>query len=1128
MSFFASLFLFAAVVDGTSEIVIADAPAGEGVVATAARELQTDLEAVLGAKLPIVSAPTGGKTALVLGDTAWSRAAGVSVADLKRDGYVVKTVGERIFIAGRDDPKAPLKRMMTGNYGPYFERGTWNGVIGFLEKYAGCRFYYPGEFGTILPRTARIDVPEGTWRDEPDFKVRYWSYWGMGRDHVPGRSARDYLVERNLHRLRLKMDTACTPVAHGQAKLSYPERFAKTHPEYFRTDEKGHRNLDSANTPNASYQTSQFCYTSGVWDELEKDAISYFRGEDASVRGVVARTGKGFGWNGIGDEETRATFDIMPQDGLGRCYCERCRRTLPEGPMWGLDLIWGKTAAIGRRLKDLGLKGTLVQMAYGSYCGIPDVELPDNIAVMVATRGPWTMSDKKARQQDLERIRGWSEKLHGNIWLWNYSGKFACSRLDIPDIPQTAPRSTGAYYKMVAPYVFGAYLNTETDYCLHDYLVHYVLSKVCWNVKTDVETLLAEHDRLMFGAAAAELGEYFRLVERKWVKEIAGNIEQGPLGPMVSPPTELDLWTKVYSPAVLDRMDALFASAVRKTSDGSPERRRVETVRRVFYEKVREKGRAFQAQADAAAAVRRNRDASSPNLLDDDKWFRLSDYRDTSVFLTAPDSLRLTTTNTTGCFYIFSGDQIRKLKPKTRYRISFCLKTDLRPLEPGGGAQVTFVGQDVPFVTYPSRAWISGKRDWTHHSFEVRTGAVIGTAKPNLTDISLRIRRASGSAWFDEVRMEELPDEDVPQRVLELAPGSGNTRNSEGDFVQLKDGSILYVYSHYLKGTGDDHDEAQLRTRLSRDGGRSWTTNSEVAVVREKGAMNVMSASFLRLKDGSLALFYLNKRSLADCHPEMRVSRDEGKTWSAPRLCLPPEAPTGYHTVNNSRVVRLSSGRIVVPLAVTHLDKDGKLGQAYALFCSWSDDEGRTWQCGPDRIRTVDEKGEVVTTQEPGVVELKDGRVLMFARTRHGQQWFYYSSDGCQTWTAGEPGNLFGPLAPAVIKRLSDGTLLAVWNDQENRPDILAKAEKLGWGLRVPLTLAISRDEGLTWTDRHILEGDLDAWFCYVAVLETDKDILLGYCAKDTLKYSRITRVPKSWLQKPDENGLKGFFPKCD
>ena len=40
--------------------------------------------------------------------------------------------------------------------------------------------------------------------------------------------------------------------------------------------------------------------------------------------------------------------------------------------------------------------------------------------------------------------------------------------------------------------------------------------------------------------------------------------------------------------------------------------------------------------------------------------------------------------------------------------------------------------------------------------------------------------------------------------VLRLDPKDGNPRNSEGDFIQLKDGRILFVYTHFTKGSGDN------------------------------------------------------------------------------------------------------------------------------------------------------------------------------------------------------------------------------------------------------------------------------------------------------------------------------------
>ena len=84
--------------------------------------------------------------------------------------------------------------------------------------------------------------------------------------------------------------------------------------------------------------------------------------------------------------------------------------------------------------------------------------------------------------------------------------------------------------------------------------------------------------------------------------------------------------------------------------------------------------------------------------------------------------------------------------------------------------------------------------------------------------------------------------DDAPGReiVLKLQPGQNNPRNSEGDFITLKDGRILFVYSHYTGNSDSDHGSAYLAGRYSSDNGKSWTTEDNV-IVQQEGNMNVMS-----------------------------------------------------------------------------------------------------------------------------------------------------------------------------------------------------------------------------------------------------------------------------------------------
>jgi hypothetical protein len=153
------------------------------------------------------------------------------------------------------------------------------------------------------------------------------------------------------------------------------------------------------------------------------------------------------------------------------------------------------------------------------------------------------------------------------------------------------------------------------------------------------------------------------------------------------------------------------------------------------------------------------------------------------------------------------------------------------------------------------------------------------------------------------------------------------------------------------------------------------------------------------------------------------------------------------------------------------------------------------------------DNGQRITVQEPGVVELKDGRIMMFIRSSCGSQMVSHSSDGGETWTKSQPSDMLSPLSPASIKRLPQtGDLLLVWNNHRDIPPFLA-------GKRAPLSMAVSKDDGKTWTLVKTLEGNLDkGWYCYIAIHFVGDDILLGYCAMDGLAHSRITKVPVSWL----------------
>jgi hypothetical protein len=340
---------------------------------------------------------------------------------------------------------------------------------------------------------------------------------------------------------------------------------------------------------------------------------------------------------------------------------------------------------------------------------------------------------------------------------------------------------------------------------------------------------------------------------------------------------------------------------------------------------------------------------------------------------------------------------------------------------------------------------------------------------------------------------QPAPVEPPVRKVLQLPPGPDNPRNSECAFVTLRDGAILMVYSHFYGGSSSDYGTARLSSRISRDGGRTWSAEDRVEVPNE-GGMNVMSVSLLRLQDGRIALFYARKNAHADCIPMVRYSTDEAATWSEARPCI-TDVP-GYYVLNNDRVVQLASGRLLMPVAM-HQSPSMPWRDRGRIHCYRSDDGGLSWQRSPE-VGNPDS----VVTQEPGVVELRNGHILMFMRTDAGVQYVSRSTDGGLSWSPAGRSNIVSPLSPASIKRMPDGRrLVMVWNRNDGSdPGIRGK--------RTPLTIAVSRNEGRSWKRVSTLEADRDGWYCYIALHFTPEGRLLaGYCAGSQSRKTRLAQT---------------------
>ena len=341
-------------------------------------------------------------------------------------------------------------------------------------------------------------------------------------------------------------------------------------------------------------------------------------------------------------------------------------------------------------------------------------------------------------------------------------------------------------------------------------------------------------------------------------------------------------------------------------------------------------------------------------------------------------------------------------------------------------------------------------------------------------------------------------DEQVSYLLFEAT--KKNPRYTEGSIVELADGSLLFAVTQF-EDSGSDFAKAQIVARTTRDGGRTWTAPR---VLQENvGGMNVMSVTLRRLGpanrwDAPIGMFYLVKNGFDSLDVCLRISRDEAKTFGEP---IKVTTRPGYHVMNNDRVTRLSSGRLLAPIAYT---EDVRKINHFVSYCCISDDDGATWRRGKQQVDQP-RRGAM----EPEVIELRDGRALMIVRTQMGYQAASYSADGGDTW--GEPFrlNVKVPEAPATLRRIpATGDLVLIWNN--------TYTEGAGHGgRRTPLTAAVSSDEGKTWHHVRDLETRTDCTYSYASLTFVGTRAVMSYWqqnAKSGWLSTRFRSVPVSWF----------------
>ncbi len=347
----------------------------------------------------------------------------------------------------------------------------------------------------------------------------------------------------------------------------------------------------------------------------------------------------------------------------------------------------------------------------------------------------------------------------------------------------------------------------------------------------------------------------------------------------------------------------------------------------------------------------------------------------------------------------------------------------------------------------------------------------------------------------------------------------GVSRWSEGTTIAL-DGEehLMMLVSAFFEGAHDNSPAKILRFD-SCDGGLTWTPLNKAVVFLEKGDLarqNVMSPALLRLHDGDILCFFMVKNSLSDCGPWVIRSTDNGDTWGKPER-LPYK---GYGGIANDRAILLSTGRILVPCWAS-MDQ---LTSSYA-YCFYSDDKGQSWKQTEPINAPKGSTGRKTdpAAEEPMVVELKDGRLMMVLRVYLGSIYVSHSDDNGATWSAPRPSGIPAPGSMTTISRMPDGNILLIWN--------WAPPEKIqGPFPRNFITAAVSTDDGASFTSIRHLDGgeDFPGKITMANVAYSDGNAVITYSRSDSPKnlYDwRLQVIPLAWFYEGDTDVVYTVAP---
>ncbi len=392
---------------------------------------------------------------------------------LSRYGFAIRRAGRKITIEGG----SPV--------------GAFFGASAFLDRFAGVRFYMPGDLFTSLPESARVEVPEIDIREEPYVQNSMMSGTGGmrgtgGADAMAVRREEADWLARNA---AFRKESPDFSHQHSMFQRFPPERFAARYPEIYPIL-KGTRYIPS----DPHDQRWQPCLTEPkLVDAAVESAAEYFR-----------------------EHPERRYLSFSVQDSRVHCECDRCQREVKAAKEKSTALSAMNARflnAVAERLarNPATRDRTLVYIAYSEVREVPPFPLHRSILpVVVFTIGD-SLIDKRF-EPGSHILEQWGKVSHqfgnhdwgqGNMYFIPRMYTHLTSRL----LREAKQRGLEYGYQ---------HMETYPNWGL-DGLKLWVTARIWWNPDVDVPTLWKQIAADLFPGGSKEMEAYFDTLHRLWI-----------------------------------------------------------------------------------------------------------------------------------------------------------------------------------------------------------------------------------------------------------------------------------------------------------------------------------------------------------------------------------------------------------------------------------------------------------------------------------------------------------------------------------------------------------------------------------------------------------------------------------